>query len=58
MRVLVVEECKVVGNVLGSTGFFSFILVALGAGGTRPGTGEKRGLKWTPETSVWFKGSS
>lgn len=46
VRVLVVEECKVVGSVLGSTGFFSFMLVALGAGGTRPGTGEKRGLKW------------
>lgn len=42
MRVQVVEERKVVGSVLGSTGLLSLRLVALGAGGTRPGTGEKK----------------
>lgn len=47
MWVLVVEERRVVGNVLGSTGLFSLMLVALGAGGTRPGTEEKRRLQWT-----------
>lgn len=41
VRVRVVEERKVVGSVLGSTGLLSLVLVALGAGGTRPGTGEK-----------------
>lgn len=46
MWVLVVEECKVVGNVLGSTGLFSLMLVALGTGGTRPGTEEKRRWQW------------
>lgn len=42
VRVRVVEERKVVGSVLVSTGFLSLMLVALGAGGSRPGTGEKK----------------
>lgn len=40
--VLVVEERKVVGNVFRNSGFRSFMLVALGTGGTRPGTREKK----------------
>ena len=52
VRVRGVEERRVVGNVVGSTGLLSLILVALGAGGTRPGTGEKTRAgvdHWSPK---------
>lgn len=61
MRVRVVEERKVVGSVLGSTGLFSLMPVDLGAGGTRPGTRQKRGLEWATGTTnlyIWPKSSS
>lgn len=51
MRVRVVEERKVVGSVLVSTGLLPLMLVALGGGGTRPGTGEKKKTgvgRWSP----------
>ena len=53
VRVPVVEECKVVGRVLVSTGFLSFTLVTLGAGGTSPGAGEKKRTgvdHWSPKS--------
>ena len=52
VRVRVVEERRVVGIVLGTTGLLSLMLVALGAGGTRPGTGEKTRAgvdHWSPK---------